>query len=104
MSNREDTVGSGSSQEGGTSSPKGSEGASRLEDGGPAFPMVDKLGQDKDGVTHFQYVGGATLRDYFAAKALQGLLGRPVDGPITASEQAYVYADAMLQARKVSHV
>jgi hypothetical protein len=44
-----------------------------------------------------------TLRDYFAAKALNGILSNPDDVygvPIEAlAESAYRYADAMLKAR-----
>ena len=59
--------------------------------GGPAFPH-SRLGSDADGMT---------LRDYFAAKALQGLLACPeVGGKVWEFvELAYEYADAMLKAR-----
>ena len=48
---------------------------------------------------------GMTLRDYFAAKAMQGLLAaqihgfndRPANGPF--ASMAYEMADAMLRAR-----
>lgn len=55
----------------------------------PAFPTV--------------YHNGMRLRDYFAAKALNGILSNPDDVygvPIEAfAESAYRYADAMLKAR-----
>jgi len=57
--------------------------------GGPAFPAG----------TAFQ---GMTLRDYFAAKAMQGLIaGWPVGLPPAdnVAPAAYQYADAMLKAR-----
>jgi hypothetical protein len=63
--------------------------------GGPAFPSAF-TGQDE----------GMSLRDYFAAKAMQGLLVATVT-PITAwsqddvAETAYNMADAMLKARQV---
>ncbi len=65
-----------------------------INDGGPAFPMgYHPEGNNAD---HF----GMTLRDYFAAAALQGLMASrnfldEYDGP-------YVYeiADAMLKARE----
>jgi len=59
--------------------------------GGPAFPH-SRLGSDADGMT---------LRDYFAAKALQGLLAHPeVGGKVWEFvELAYEYADAMLKER-----
>jgi hypothetical protein len=55
---------------------------------GPAFPCDIETGM--------------SLRDYFAAKAMQALLGNPeIDGePIAYSQLAYKYADAMLKARK----
>lgn len=58
----------------------------------PAFPH-SRLGSDADGMT---------LRDYFAAKALQGLLACPeVRGEVWEFvELAYQYADAMLKARQ----
>lgn len=51
---------------------------------------------------------GMTLRDYFAAAALQGLLAAPDDGNLRTIEDhqehyadiAYGYADAMLRARE----
>jgi len=50
--------------------------------------------------------GGMTLRDYFAAKAMQGLMGRAW-GVMDANElfrtwakSAYAIADAMLEARE----
>jgi hypothetical protein len=52
---------------------------------------------------------GMTLRDYFAAKALQGLLADPEpfedcgEGlPMAYAYEAYVYADAMLRAREAA--
>ena len=47
---------------------------------------------------------GMTLRDYFAAKAMQGLLSDPdwrIDLPFSATASAaYKMADAMLEARE----
>ncbi len=63
--------------------------------GGPAFPVAYGGGR----------IEGMTLRDYFAAKALQGLLVATVT-PITVwsqddvAETAYKMADAMLKARQ----
>ena len=63
--------------------------------GGSAFPLVidrEASAWDK----------GMSLRDYFAAKALQGLLACPeVRGKVWEFvEVAYQYADAMLKARQ----
>jgi hypothetical protein len=52
--------------------------------GGPAFPVG----------TAYQ---GMTLRDYFAAKAMQSLIR--ILHPEDVSRNAYKIADAMLQAR-----
>lgn len=70
--------------------------------GGPAFPA-----QFFD-----ERATGMTLRDYFAAKAMQGLVSielteqnidlfrRDADGNPSVSLTAYYIADAMLEARK----
>jgi len=63
--------------------------------GGPAFPSWSETG------ANFTY--GMTLRDYFAAKAMQGLLASEENGNLshTATAQlAYEQADAMMEARK----
>lgn len=65
-----------------------------IETGGPAFPSHGSMGE----VVH----DGATLRDYFAAKAMQGICahhetwGMTIEG---VSIQSYHMADAMLAAR-----
>ncbi len=41
-----------------------------------------------------------TLRDYFAAQALQGLCARGGINPKQMAQAAYIVADAMLEARK----
>jgi hypothetical protein len=61
----------------------------------PAFPVVGQWYGDRLGgqLTH-----GMTLRDYFAAKAMQPLIEKySHDGDV--SRNAYKIADAMLQAR-----
>jgi hypothetical protein len=65
--------------------------------GGPAFPQTEV---DRDGlaVTHQT---GMTLRDYFAAKAMQGLLVGTKTGSATVlATDSYKIADAMLKARE----
>lgn len=63
--------------------------------GGPAFPsMRYEFGGEDDGMT---------LRDYFAAKAMQGLIACGGVSDTTAkwiAEIAYCYADAMLAERE----
>ena len=68
--------------------------------GGPAFPMPES--RFPDGVLNQEAVYGMTLRDYFAAKAMQGMMHdvtQPV-GEVIAG-WAYEVADAMLKAREV---
>ena len=63
--------------------------------GGPAFPTTE--------VAMMRSLQGMTLRDYFAAKAMQGFLAsiRPQDKLEVVPEIAYAMADAMLEARQV---
>ena len=77
--------------------------------GGPAFPVFPDTGNG-----HASAFQGMTLRDYFAAKAMQALLMQPdrVADAITSlkldknevanhvSLGAYHFADAMLKARE----
>lgn len=56
---------------------------------GPAFPVGGRTGM--------------TLRDYFAAKAMQGFCGNPMNRdalPKEITRAAYMMADAMLKARE----
>lgn len=62
----------------------------------PAFPLHNHGAQ-----TLGLHVTGMTLRDYFAAKAMQGLLSSDVNAPLeTFAKQSYKVADAMLAARE----
>lgn len=67
---------------------------------GPAFPC-DLTMYDQEIVKQFQ---GMTLRDYFAAKAMQGMFASGnVPRDLTndeLAEEAYLFADAMLKARE----
>lgn len=74
--------------------------------GGRAFPCDSIVERDEVGHLHGFRVssGGMTLRDYFAAKAMQGRLANPdwlCSDDRTATE-AYQIADAMLRAREAS--
>ena len=68
-----------------------------------AFPSTFKSLSPEEGQVHRW---GMTLRDYFAAKAMQGIIGYaggkgiyiPPDAELAAS--AYEIADAMLKARE----
>jgi len=63
----------------------------------PAFPhTVEYRGSDCGGIIPH---GGMTLRDYFAAKAMQAMTHRGGD-MYFCSTQAYKIADAMLAARE----
>jgi hypothetical protein len=61
----------------------------------PAFPIVVDYG---DGV---KYQTGMTLRDYFAAKAMQALLGYEESTLQNDAEVAYQMADAMMKEREL---
>lgn len=64
--------------------------------GGAAFPRSESL-QYSQHIT-----GGMTLRDYFAAKAIQGMLAENGGGARSNDDLAviaYALADAMLKAR-----
>jgi hypothetical protein len=68
---------------------------SNTNTGGPAFPSAQL---DTTTLT-YKYVEGMTLRDYFAAKAMQ--MTFPLCGTkTTAAEECYRIADAMLKARE----
>jgi hypothetical protein len=95
----------------------------KIEDGGPAFPMQEPQAIHAyaiaaiDGITdpderdraylkaRGEAVGGATLRDYFAVRAMQSLLTTIDEVPgkywrTGVAMDAYMMADAMLEARK----
>ena len=59
----------------------------------PAFPIgLEAFGEDKTGMT---------LRDYFAAKAMQAIISSHDNTTLDfVSGKAYQYADAMLHARE----
>lgn len=66
-----------------------------INDFGPAFPLIS---EDHRAIRHL----GMSLRDYFAAAALQGMLSDPNN--CTALQEnamyAYRFADAMLAERE----
>lgn len=64
------------------------------KDGGPAFPFDVQIDAEGGRATTF----GMSLRDYFAAAALQGILAAN-HTHFDVSEHAYKIADAMLAAR-----
>ncbi|HEG4393291.1 TPA: hypothetical protein SD378_001910 [Morganella morganii] len=71
--------------------------------GGSAFPMLGSVAYNSD----WSIDPGMTLRDYFAAKAMQGLLSNDQCKPFRMSASAtdiakksYLMADEMLRARE----
>ena len=72
--------------------------------GGRAFPCDSIVERDEVGHLHGFEVssGGMTLRDYFAAKAMQGIISSECNygafGDL--ASDAYCVADAMLEARE----
>lgn len=75
------------------------------ETGGPAFPVHPASAMDGQLVRETQ---GMTLRDYFAARAMQGALGNVrgqfgrnhADANMNLAVASYAIADAMLAARE----
>lgn len=67
----------------------------KQNNGGPAFPYGQENHTERSSE-------GMTLRDYFAAKAMAGMLseGRSSNAKDWMPEEAYKIADAMLAARK----
>jgi len=69
-----------------------------INDGGPAFPHLETTSRGEPYHDHL----GMTLRDYFAAAALQGSIANPNSNGNWEdfALDAYRYADAMLERRK----
>lgn len=96
----------------------------KTKDGGPAFPVEVKGQRMGDGHQEWYTripMPGMSLRDYFAAAALAGLVasdkasriadnwerrGKPRPSPevvdAAIAQCAYIYADAMLRAKEES--
>lgn len=76
--------------------------------GGPAFPQSGVCTPEINSWDSDDFGGrGITMRDYFAAKAMQGWLASygPNDGqpsPDTIAAMAYRFADGMIKAREAS--
>lgn len=80
--------------------------------GGPAFPITSSWYSHESGSGYVDYAvdgsnEGLTIRDWFAAKAMQGLIASPRGTPTGAdatdtyyAEMAYIMADAMLAERE----
>jgi len=75
---------------------------SKEDNGGPAFPQTQTLDvENQIGFVSGNDVGegGMTLRDYFAAKALQACLTQGSWVYKNLARESYDIADAMLEAR-----
>ena len=72
------------------------------DNGGPAFPHESSVCSDHGIFPEIE--PGMTLRDYFAAQVIAGVLahGIPTDASDRqfVADHAYLFADAMLEARK----
>jgi hypothetical protein len=77
---------------------------SKIDDGGPVAPnMITQKFVDANTVVEdrVKAEGGLSIRDYFAAAALQGILANPIAvPPATVVRASYEYADAMIEVRK----
>ena len=78
-----------------------------INDGGPAFATTStatSIARREDGssmLTNYGSSAGMSLRDYFAAAALQGILSSTQTGHLQIiAKDAYGMADAMLKARE----
>lgn len=76
------------------------------ETGGSAFPQSGFSSPDGNFISSDCGGSGLTVRDYFAAKAMQGILANPAQldnvndkSAEWVSRDAYLVADAMLKAR-----
>ena len=75
------------------------------DDGGSAFPNAPLYAlQEEDGIYELlvdEQNSGMTLRDYFAAKAMQALISRKdFEFDDSAWKNAYDAADGMMKARE----
>ncbi len=75
----------------------------KITTGGNAFPeVVTEYNQDREEY-EVESTGGMTLRDYFAAKAMQAIFSwediRITGAVKITAESAYQMADAMIAAR-----
>jgi hypothetical protein len=72
----------------------------QFNDGGPAFPKSDCIEPDMEPI---RYGHGMTIREYFAAAALQGMMANPECNAMAVQDVArncYRISDAMLAERK----
>jgi hypothetical protein len=74
-----------------------------MNTGGPAFPEIE-IDIGVGGIPFLWHHKGLTIRDYFAAKAMQGdwAAGNAEDDLHVAAARYYYMADAMLSQREKS--
>lgn len=75
----------------------------KIDNGGSAFPIDSYMLNPNATEKEIKEAQGMSLRDYFAAAALQGMLaGRNINALDCTfyAESCYEYADAMLVERK----
>lgn len=72
-----------------------------MNTGGSAFP-AQPIFRYPDGTEIGTVQGGMTLRDYFAAAALKGMLIQGMTEETGVAHFAYLYADAMLKTREAT--
>jgi hypothetical protein len=77
----------------------------QIKDGGSAFPVSFAIASSRGRAHDVLPSGGMTLRDYFAAKAMQGAMAayagphNGFPGYAELARDSYKQADAMLAAR-----
>jgi hypothetical protein len=75
----------------------------KINDGGPAFPLADPMVLEPRNVTEMKRLAsGMSMRDHFAGLAPQGICAHEDTwGLLTPdiAKQAYVLADEMIKAR-----
>lgn len=87
--------------------------STHINDGGPAFPRVESTDYLTNSCARIVTIGGMSLRDYFAAQAINSLIiaemegannGVPVSHPNVIGDMAYRIADGLLAARAKQEV
>ena len=81
--------------------------SNQINDGGPAFATTataTSIARREDGssmLTNYGSSAGMSLRDYFAAAIMQGLMSSQCEVGVPYPIYAYAIADAMIKAREV---
>jgi sirohydrochlorin ferrochelatase len=74
-----------------------------MKDGGQAFPGITSSWGDegRDEQPHLEGTSGMSLRDYFAAKAMQAYIAHhPDTDDFIIARLSYALADAMIEVRE----